>query len=340
MKVECVRPKGFYTTFVSPAVAALCNLIGQLDAACMTQPDFTHTCITKMIAFRNALRPKFHSWARSWTTARGRGASSTSASELVTVDHTTTADDRHSVATVTLNRPPVNSLNTTLTERLTATLQDLDRSGSADAVIIRSSLPTVFSAGLDLNDLYNKPRPHLVLFWQQVQQLWFQLYSSRLAVVAAINGHCFAAGTVIAGACDQRIAALGSYHIGVHAASIGLIAPPWFLKMLTYLMGQRLTEAALQQGRLFSPADAEAVGLVDKVCEPGKLEAASIDALTPYLSVSQESRSRMKLSLRRELIDQFLASRDQDTEEMVSFFQRDSVQQRLWEQLEKLKNKK
>ena len=283
------------------------------------------------------LKP-FLPWATTRAAVRCLKTSSISANKFVMVERTTAASGKHSVAVISLNRPPVNSFNIAFAEEFSATLQGLEQSGSADAIIVRSSLPTVFSAGLDLNDLYNKPRPHLEEFWRHVQNIWLQLYASRLPTVAAINGHCLAAGTIIAAACDHRVAASGDYKMGVSAAVIGVVAPPWFLTMLTHLIGQRPTEAALQQATLFSPTRAKAIGLVDEVCEPDMLEAHAFDALTPYLSVSAESRSTMKLSLRRDLINSFLASRDQDTVDMVSFLERDSVQRNIGEYMERLKH--
>ena len=172
-----------------------------------------------------------------------------------------------------------------------------------------------------------------------MQDLWLQLYSSRLPTIAAINGHCLAGGTIIATACDYRVAVEGNYSIGVTAAKIGVIAPPWFLKMLTYVMGQRNTELALQQGRVFTPREAIGVGLVDKVCSRDMIDEECWTALEPFLTVSAESRATMKLSLRADLIDNFLRSREEDMNNFVDFILKDSVQNNLGKFMEQLKSK-
>lgn len=246
---------------------------------------------------------------------------------------------KYSVATVVLNRPPVNSLDVTFTDELAKTLKEIEKSGQADALVLKSDHPNIFSSGLDLHDLFAQPQSHLELFWRCVQDLWLQLYSSKLPTVAAINGHCLAAGTILAAACDYRIAVEGNYGIGVTAAKIGIIAPPWFLKMLTYIMGQRNTELALQHGRVFTPREAKDIGLVDKVCSKDELDAECWKALEPFLLVSAESRATMKLSLRADLIDAFLRSRDDDMDKFVSFILRDSVQSNLRKFIEQLKSK-
>ena len=267
---------------------------------------------------------------RSLTTAN-------SARRLIEVS--TEATGRYCVTTISLKRQPVNSFNISLASELTSTLIDVETSGKTDAVIITSGIPGVFSAGLDLNDLYQTSRTQLESFWKCIQDMWIQLYSSKLTTVAAINGHCLAAGTIIASSCDYRIAVEGNYGLGVTAAKVGVIAPPWFIKMLTYLMGHRQTELALQQGRTFIPEEARKIGLVDEVCAPELLQTKCTEALLQYLNTFHEARAQMKLSLRAKLIDEFLQSRDEDMDKFVSFVLRDSVQNQLGSYVQKLKNK-
>ena len=254
------------------------------------------------------------------------------------IETSTTATGKFNITTVSLARPPVNSFNCALASELTNTLKDVERSGT-DAVIITSGIPGVFSAGLDLNDLYQTSKTQLESFWKSVQDMWIQLYSMRLTTVAAINGHCLAGGTIIASSCDHRIAVKGDYSIGVTAAKVGVIAPQWFLKTLTYLMGQRQTELALQQGKVFTPEEARKIGLVDEVCASDLLQTKCAEALQPYLETFHEARAEMKLSLRADLIKEFLQSRDEDMDKFVSFVLQDSVQNQLKNYMQKLKSK-
>lgn len=239
-----------------------------------------------------------------------------------------------------MNHPPVNSFDIPLVASLTNHLEDLQLFGKVDGIVITSSVPRMFSAGLDLKELHGVTAQHLRKFWRHVQDLWLCLYSSKVPTVAAINGHCLAAGTIIAAACDHRVAVEGDYGIGVTAAKVGIIAPGWFLSMLTHLMGQRQTELALQQGLLFKPEEAHRAGLVDKLCRSESLREEALVALEPYLAVSPLSRATMKLSLRGDLIDKFLRSRTEDEDKFVGFLLQDSVQKSLGDYIHKLKSKK
>ena len=248
--------------------------------------------------------------------------------------------EKYKVAKLTMNHPPVNSFDIPLVASLTNHLEDLQLFGKCDGIIITSSVPRTFSAGLDLKELHGVTAEHLRKFWRHVQDLWLCLYSSRVPTVAAINGHCLAAGTIIATACDYRVAAEGDYGVGVTAAKVGIVAPGWFLLMLTHLMGQRRTELALQQGLLFKPEEAQRAGLLDKVCKSERLHEEALAALEPFLTVSQLSRATMKLSLRGDLIDRFVRSRTEDEDKFVGFVMQDSVQKSLGDYIQKLRSRK
>ena len=45
----------------------------------------------------------------------------------------------------------------------------------------------IFSGGLDIFEMYNPEPERLAEFWRTLQQMWLNMYGSRLATVAAIN---------------------------------------------------------------------------------------------------------------------------------------------------------
>lgn len=248
----------------------------------------------------------------------------------------------HNVALLRLNSPPVNAFNSSFLAELVTELKILNsgKTGGTQGLVITSALETVFSAGLDLNELTSSSESDLERYWNLCQEMWLQLYSSPLPIVSAINGHCLAAGTIIAASCDYRVASEGSYGIGVTAAKIGLFAPPWFQKMLVHLMGHRTTDLSLQQGQIFDPLTACKIGLVDKVCAPtANVVTEAVDSLKPFMSVSTDSRVKMKLALRRAVIEEFTRERKEDCRAFVDHVGSPDVQKQLAQYIEKLKKK-
>lgn len=49
------------------------------------------------------------------------------------------------------------------------------------------SQPRVFSAGLDILEMYRKSPERCGEFWRAVQEMWLKLYSSNMVTIAAIN---------------------------------------------------------------------------------------------------------------------------------------------------------
>jgi len=45
----------------------------------------------------------------------------------------------------------------------------------------------VFSAGLDILEMYQKSPEHCAEFWKAVQDAWLKLYGSTKVTIAAIN---------------------------------------------------------------------------------------------------------------------------------------------------------
>lgn len=261
------------------------------------------------------------------------------ASSKFTVENERLKSCGSTIANVVLHHPPVNTLNASFTSELTQALRKIEDSKEVQAIVIKSSLQNVFSAGLDLNELYGISREKMVTFWHNLQDLWYQIYSSKLITVSVINGHCLAAGTLIAAACDYRIGIEGQYSVGVTAAKIGLVAPPWFLTMLCHLMGRRNTDYALQIGRTFTPVESTSAGLVDQVCTKEEAGEICLQILAQYLAVSQESRSTMKQYLRADLIREFEHSREDDLNQMVDYVMSSSVQCQLGDYIQKLKQR-
>merc|ERR1712183_590571 len=95
------------------------------------------------------------------------------------------------------------------------------------SLVLNSSNSSIFSAGLDITELY-KPDPNrLPEFWKSFQQLFIKLYGSRLATIAAIEGSAIAGGCMLAMSCDYRIISSNKITIGLNETKLGIAAPFW-----------------------------------------------------------------------------------------------------------------
>src|SRR5438105_15936256 len=84
-------------------------------------------------------------------------------------------------------------------------------------------------------------------------------------VVAAINGHCLGGGLEIALCCDFRIAAEGSYRIGLPEVTLGLLAGTGGTQRLPLLIRRHQALDFLLRGTTIPPQEALPAGIVHEV---------------------------------------------------------------------------
>ncbi|XP_031554485.1 enoyl-CoA delta isomerase 1, mitochondrial-like [Actinia tenebrosa] len=243
------------------------------------------------------------------------------------------------VATVVLNRKPVNSFTLEFLEEINTTLSDLENNRDIRGLILTSSLPKVFSAGLDLiKEMHNPDPKRLAVFWRGFQEMWLQLYGSRLATIAVVNGHAIAGGCVLASACDYRIMA-PNYSLGLNETVAGIAVPFWVSQTLTNLVGKRVGERATLLSEMFSSDAALSSGLVDMVVAQENLMAEAQKQMKRWLAIPDSGRSLTKHTIRREMLENMRDDREEDIKDFVSYIMRESTQKFVQIQIDNIKQK-
>lgn len=222
-------------------------------------------------------------------------------------------------------------------------MKALEEEKKVHAVVLKSNNPAILSAGLDFTELYKPNEERLKMFWSSLQQVFLDLYGSRLAVIGAIEGHAPAAGCMLAMACDYRIMAASegkhSGTIGLNEAQFGLVAPPWMGQLMLRTIGFRKGEEALSLGTLFSPEHALEIGLVDKVVSKDSVLDTSHEVALNFAKIPAQARYGSKMLARKQYLDDLVKNRESDTNHFCTFIKNDQVQKGLEVYLEKLKSK-
>ncbi|KAL7512638.1 hypothetical protein ACHAXN_012698 [Cyclotella atomus] len=279
----------------------------------------------------------------------------------------TNVHEESGVAVLAMNRPPANSLSLELNEAISTSLKQIESNPKIQSVILASSNPTIFSAGLDITELISPSDERLPKFWNSLQQVYIDLYGSRLATVAAIQGHAPAAGCMLALACDYRImhGGHGEEHlptIGFNETQLGIAAPPWMGQLMVRTIGFRPAERALALGTLFPPSEALNAGVVDDVItEQSSSESNEVlKALLPealqsqtsnpvmikayeeaacYAKIPPQARVASKLVTRSESLKEMQMTREDDTQHFCGFITHEVVQKNLMKYVEKMKQR-
>lgn len=266
---------------------------------------------------------------------------------------TVTENASNGVHTVSLSRPPVNSLHLELLQEFNQWMLWLGSTEHIKAVVLTSSIPTVFSAGIDLQELHRPQPERLAEFWRTFQETWIILNSFPKPIIAAIGGNSPSAGCTLAMGCDFRIMVRGPssptgavppnrlYRIGLNECKLGLVAPAWVIPAYAYILGSRQAERMLQLGETPTADNALKLGLVDMVVDSEeKLMESAMKVAERFIAIPQPSRWMARDMMRREYI-QMLASeedRQYDVDFVSQLVASSEVQSSLEAYLDRFKN--
>jgi enoyl-CoA hydratase len=175
--------------------------------------------------------------------------------------------------------PAKNALNDAMMTRLFAGLE----AAKGQPILFRGS-GDAFSAGLHLGEVASLDVSGMRRFLERLEALMSAIYLYPAPTVACINGHAIAGGSVIALCCDWRVALPNpKTKIGLNEVALGLRFPPRILEICRRRIPWRYQEEVLLGAKLYSPADAFRVGLVDEVADDAEAAArARLDTLTAH----------------------------------------------------------
>jgi enoyl-CoA hydratase len=170
---------------------------------------------------------------------------------------------RGDVIVLTLDRPDKrNALDTELCRQLTAAVHEAVGAGARALVLTGAG--SSFCSGADLDQVYGAD------FRDALSTMLHAVVDAPLPVIAAVNGPAIGAGTPLAIAADQRVAAPGAV-FAVPTAKIGLAVDPWTIRRLAMLAGHGAARAMLLACEQLDVAAATGCGLVSRA---GDLVAA------------------------------------------------------------------
>lgn len=254
---------------------------------------------------------------------------------------TTVNVDDSGIATLTMRRLPVNSLNLEMLQELSTAVKELEATSNCKGMVLTSDVPRVFCAGLDISSLYDPKVDQLRIFWRGLQEIWLNLFSTKLATVAAVTGHAPAGGCLLALCCDYRIMVGPRATIGLNEVLLGFPAPPWLLDTFVHTIGSRSAEIALSLGTMFNPEEAFKEGVVDELAtSPEETVEKAKERLRQLIAIPEHARQATKRATRKEIIQKFLEYRDQDVENYINFITRPEIQKTIGTYFDALKKKK
>lgn len=177
---------------------------------------------------------------------------------------------------LTLARGKANALNYALVEELYTAITAAAADDSVRALVLASDRPRFFSSGFDIREVFTYDREGMARFFGRFIDVYESLYAFPKPVVAALSGHTFAGGAILAVACDFRIMAEGDFGFALNEINLGLAVTPTIRRMLADAVGVARAREVLLFGEPLTPARALEIGLVRSLAPAAEVRDQAI----------------------------------------------------------------
>lgn len=218
-------------------------------------------------------------------------------------------------AIVQMNRPKVNALNHDMVEEIRDSFKVLADDAQMRGVII-TGIPNIFSAGLDLIELYSYDEKKMTEFFISFGSMHLELVKFKKPLIAAITGHSPAGGTVIAVAADYRIMAEGEkYTIGLNEVAVNIQVTDNLIEAYAFWIGKGNAHRCILEGKLLHVQEALATGLVNELCPLDEVLGRAEKKMQHYLKANNGILVNTKAKLRKSWLDNLNSDASKDLEE-------------------------
>jgi enoyl-CoA hydratase/carnithine racemase len=177
------------------------------------------------------------------------------------------------VATIRLDRPPMNALDVAMQEEIRAIAAEAGSRADVRAVVVYGG-EKVFAAGADIKEMADMTYTDMVDRSARLQSAFTAVARIPKPVVAAITGYALGGGCELALCADIRICA-DTAKLGQPEILLGIIPGAGGTQRLARLVGPAKAKDMVFTGRFVDAEEALGIGLVDQVLPAGDVYAVA-----------------------------------------------------------------
>ena len=240
------------------------------------------------------------------------------------------------VATIRLDRPPMNAINEDLTRDLAAVVTEVASREDVRAAVLWGG-EKVFAAGADVKMMAPMSPQDVKPMITGLQDVYHLVEEIPKVTIAAINGYALGGGCELVLCADFRFAAEDAT-LGQPEIKLGVIPGAGGTQRLPRLVGPARAKDIIYSGRFVPAAEALSIGLVDRVLPPEDVYPAALEAARGYadgptmalraakVAVNWGARGDLRtgMILERELFADLFSTGDQK-EGMRAFVEKDQA---------------
>ena len=185
------------------------------------------------------------------------------------------------VATVRLNRPPMNALNSQMQEDLRDAARQLAADDSVRAVVLYGG-EKVFAAGADVKEFAAMDHAAMMRDSQRLSSSLDELARLPKPVIAAVTGYALGGGCELALTADFRVSAENAKW-GQPEILLGIIPGAGGTQRLPRLIGPTRAKDLIYSGRFVDAGEALGIGLVDVVVPAEDVYSTALGMAAAYV---------------------------------------------------------
>jgi enoyl-CoA hydratase len=180
------------------------------------------------------------------------------------------------VARLTLDHPPLNLVTRELLDALDEALATLESADPGDVrvVVVTGAGERAFSAGSHVGDFENQRGPAGRARHELESGVAARLAGLPMPTIAAIEGNALGGGLELALCCDLRVASERA-RLGLPEVRLAVTPGAGGTQRLPRVVGQACARELILTGRVINAAEAERIGLVNRVVPAGETLSAA-----------------------------------------------------------------
>jgi len=184
------------------------------------------------------------------------------------------------VATIVLDRPPLNVLDLATWHALRAAVDELGARADVGALVVRGG-SRAFAAGADVREFTDWTHDDASAASGVMHAALSALAALPIVSIAAVSGYALGGGCELALACDLRFAA-DNAKMGQPEILLGALPGAGGTQRLARLVGVGRAKELILTGRMVDMVEAPRIGLVDRVLPADDVVAAASTAAAEF----------------------------------------------------------
>jgi len=205
---------------------------------------------------------------------------------------------KDSIAEIVLNNPPVNIMTQLMMQEINTVLENI-KDENLHFLIFKGE-GKHFSAGADVGEHTKEKCPEMI---PEFTKLFYNLRKIPYPTLAVVQGMALGGGCELVVFCDMVIASEKA-KIGQPEISVGVF-PPLAVVVFPYLIGSNRAMELLLSGEIISAAEAEKIGLINKVFPVENFEEKTEEFIAKFTKKSSVVLQLTKKAINRGLYTEF-----------------------------------